>query len=156
MQDVNMIADRNATKVAAINPHSVRRLCFNAGLRILSVGGQMDFYESQKWKDKRARILRRDAYQCQVSKRYGRLVPAELVHHIFPLDEFPEFAFADWNLISVSQRIHNKLHDRQSNELTEEGRLLLERTARKNNIEVPEKYKHPVKRKGYHGRSATI
>lgn len=117
---------------------------------------QMDFYESQKWKDKRARILRRDAYQCQVSKRYGRLVPAELVHHIFPLDEFPEFAFADWNLISVSQRIHNKLHDRQSNELTEEGRLLLERTARKNNIEVPEKYKHPVKRKGYHGRAATI
>lgn len=116
----------------------------------------MELYETSKWKDKRARILRRDGYQCQLSKRFGRLVPAEVVHHIFPVEEFPEYAFADWNLISISMKWHNRIHDRQTNELTEEGRQLLERTARKNNIEVPDKYKHPIKRKGYNGRPATI
>lgn len=46
MQDVNMIADRNAakdTRRSYPNPHSVRRLCYNAGLRILSVGGLNGF-----------------------------------------------------------------------------------------------------------------
>ena len=114
------------------------------------------FYDSPKWRAKKEHILRRDSYQCQISKRFGRLIPAELVHHVFPLDEFPEYAFADWNLISISQKVHNKLDDRQTNELTEEGRQLLERIARKNNIAVPEKYKHPIRRRGYNGRPAVI
>lgn len=114
------------------------------------------FYDSPKWEAKRKHIMRRDSYQCQISKRYGRLIPAELVHHVFPLDEFPEYAFADWNLLSISVKVHNRLHDRQTNELTEEGRQLLERIARKNGIEVPEKYRHPIKKRGYNGRPAII
>ena len=117
----------------------------------------MDFYDSKKWIEKKRRIMRRDGYMCQVSKRYGKMIPAELVHHIFPLDEFPEYALEDWNLISVSWKVHNALHDRQTNRLTEEGRQLLERIARRNNIEVPEQYKHPiVKRNRYNGRPSTI
>lgn len=117
----------------------------------------MDFYDSKKWLEKKSRILRRDGYMCQISKRYGKMIPAELVHHIFPLDEFPEYALEDWNLISVSWKVHNTLHDRQTDNLTEEGRQLLERIARRNNIEVPEKYKHPiVKRNRYNGRPSTI
>lgn len=117
----------------------------------------MDFYDSKKWIEKKSRILRRDGYMCQVSKRYGKMIPAELVHHIFPLDEFPEYALCDWNLISVSWKVHNALHDRQTNGLSEEGRQLLERIARRNNIEVPEQYKHPiVKRNRYNGRPSTI
>lgn len=116
----------------------------------------MDFYDSKKWKDKKNKIMRRDGYQCQVSKRYGRMVPAELVHHIFPLDEFPEYALSDWNLIAVSLKVHNRLHDRQTNELTEDGRKLLERIATRNNIEIPEKYRQPIRRHGYNGRPATI
>ena len=117
----------------------------------------MDFYDSKKWIEKKRRILRRDGYMCQVSKRYGKMIPAELVHHIFPLDEFPEYALCDWNLISVSWKVHNALHDRQTNGLSEEGRQLLERIARRNNIEVPEQYKHPiVKRNRYNGRPSTI
>ena len=117
----------------------------------------MDFYDSKKWIEKKSRILRRDGYMCQISKRYGKMIPAELVHHIFPLDEFPEYALADWNLISVSWKVHNALHDRQTNGLSEEGRQLLERIARRNNIEVPEQYKHPiVKRNRYNGRPSTI
>jgi 5-methylcytosine-specific restriction endonuclease McrA len=117
----------------------------------------MDFYDSKKWLEKKSRIMRRDGYMCQISKRYGKMIPAELVHHIFPLDEFPEYALADWNLISVSWKLHNALHDRQTNGLSEEGRQLLERIARRNNIEVPEQYKHPiVKRNRYNGRPSTI
>lgn len=117
----------------------------------------MDFYDSKKWIEKKSRILRRDGYMCQVSKRYGKMIPAELVHHIFPLDEFPEYALCDWNLISVSWKVHNALHDRQTNGLSEDGRQLLERIARRNNIEVPEQYKHPiVKRNRYNGRPSII
>ena len=43
------------------------------------------FYQSGIWKRKRAMILRRDGYMCQLSKRYGKRVEAEVVHHIFPL-----------------------------------------------------------------------
>ena len=117
----------------------------------------MDFYDSKKWIEKKRRIMRRDGYMCQVSKRYGKMIPAELVHHIFPLDEFPEYALCDWNLISVSWKVHNALHDRQTNGLSEEGRQLLERIARRNNIKVPEQYKHPiVKRNRYNGRPSII
>lgn len=111
-------------------------------------------YDETKWKSKRVSILRRDGYQDQVLKRYGKLVQAEIVHHIFPVEEYPEFAYEDWNLTSVSVSTHNKLHDRITNELTEAGIELLRRTARKNNIEVPDKYKHPIKKRGSHGRVA--
>ena len=72
--------------------------------------------------------MRRDGYRCQISKRYGKAVPAEVVHHIYPVDEYPEYAYSPWNLISLSRRAHNRLHDRVTGELTEEGILLLRRT----------------------------
>lgn len=72
--------------------------------------------------------MRRDGYRCQLSKRYGKSVPADLVHHIYPVDEFPEYAFEPWNLVAVSRASHNKLHDRDSDKLTAEGIALMRRT----------------------------
>lgn len=115
-----------------------------------------EFYDSNKWREKKEHILRRDKYQCQISKRFGKMVSAQLVHHIFPLREFPKYAFANWNLISLSWKEHNRLHDRTSDELTEAGRQLLIRTARNNGIAVPEKYTRPVKRGHGNGRPRTI
>ena len=89
------------------------------------------FYKSTRWKKKREHILRRDKYLCQQSKRYGKLKPAETVHHIFPREDYPEYAWCDWNLISLCQDEHNKLHDRASHQLTAAGRELMERTARR-------------------------
>ena len=66
-------------------------------------------YKTKRWKKKRESILRKDGYLCQISKRYGRRVEAEVVHHIYPADEYPEYRFCDWNLISVSVGEHNKL-----------------------------------------------
>lgn len=105
----------------------------------------MDFYKSPKWEHKRNSILRRDGYACQLSKRYGQNRPAEIVHHVFPRDEFPEYSFEDWNLISLTRAKHNALHDRETNELTEEGAELLRRVARRQGIQIPEKYATTIK-----------
>lgn len=67
---------------------------------------------------------------CQISKRYGKQVQAEVVHHIYPADEYPEYGFCLWNLISLSRAAHNRLHDRNSNALTYEGIALMRRTPR--------------------------
>ena len=85
-------------------------------------------YKAKRWKRLRAQVMRRDGYRCQLSKRFGKAVPADLVHHIYPVDEFPEYAFAPWNLIAVSRAAHNKLHDRDSDKLTAEGVALMRRT----------------------------
>lgn len=85
-------------------------------------------YKARRWERLRAQVMRRDGYRCQLSKRYGKSVPADLVHHIYPVDEFPEYAFAPWNLVAVSRAAHNKLHDRDSDKLTAEGVALMRRT----------------------------
>lgn len=90
-----------------------------------------EFYHTTRWEKKREKILRRDGYMCQESKRYGKRVQATTVHHIFPREEYPQYAWADWNLISLSAEMHNKMHDRLTGALTERGRELLDRTARR-------------------------
>lgn len=80
--------------------------------------------------------MARDGYQCQEAKRYGKAVPATVVHHIFPVAEFPQYRFAAWNLIALSTDAHNQMHDRNTNELTDKGREWMERTARKYGIEL--------------------
>lgn len=85
-------------------------------------------YKSKRWKRLRERILRRDDYMCQVSKRYGRRVEANTVHHIYPADEYPEYQWKDWNLISLSAEAHNAMHDRNTNELTAAGEALRRET----------------------------
>ena len=81
-------------------------------------------YGSQKWKKKREKVLRMDGYICQIAKRYGRTEEAKIVHHIYPAEEYPEYSWCDWNLISVSMATHNRLENRQTGELTEEGERL--------------------------------
>ena len=78
-------------------------------------------YDSVRWKRLARMVMRRDGYMCQLSKRYGKAVPAEVVHHIFPVDEFPEYAYEPWNLIALSRKMHNTLHDRNTDVLTAEG-----------------------------------
>lgn len=55
---------------------------------------------------------------------YGRSEEATVVHHIYPAHEYPEWAWDDWNLISVSMATHNRLENRKTGELTEEGKML--------------------------------
>lgn len=69
-----------------------------------------EFYNSTKWKKKRAKILRRDKYQCQRCKRYGKLTEATMVHHIIEIEEDPSLALVDSNLVSLCKACHEKQH----------------------------------------------
>lgn len=70
----------------------------------------MKFYRLADWKRKREAILRRDGYMCQKCKRYGKQVPATVVHHIKHLEDYPELAYDDSNLISLCAACHDKEH----------------------------------------------
>ena len=87
-------------------------------------------YKGKRWRRLATRALRRDGYKCQLSRRYGKSVEAEMVHHIYPVDEFPEYAYCLWNLISLSRAMHNTLHDRNTDKLTPAGVALMRRTQR--------------------------
>ncbi len=78
-------------------------------------------YKSTRWRRKQAYILARDKYQCQEAKRYGRSEEATTVHHIWPADQYPEFAWEDWNLIGLSTKNHDAMHNRKTRELTAKG-----------------------------------
>lgn len=85
-------------------------------------------YGTQKWKNKRNHILKLDGYQCQVARWYGRAEEATIVHHIYPADEYPQYQWMDWNLISVSRKGHELLEDRLRHKLTDMGQSLQDRT----------------------------
>ena len=85
-------------------------------------------YNSPKWRRKRLKILRLDGYKCRVAAMFGRTEEAVVVHHIYPAEIYPEYAFFFWFLISVSKASHNKLENRNTKELTELGLQLMERT----------------------------
>ena len=83
------------------------------------------FYLSSKWKAKRNSILHRAGYLCEICKRYGRLTEATTVHHIKHLDEFPEFALVDSNLIALCDSCHNKQHPEKAKSCTGRGKNII-------------------------------
>jgi 5-methylcytosine-specific restriction enzyme A len=87
----------------------------------------MNFYKSTKWKKKRAAILRRDKYECRECRRYGMATQATMVHHIFPLELYPDRKLDAANLISLCNGCHESMHIRNSHELTEKGKAWVER-----------------------------
>lgn len=84
-------------------------------------GGVGVNYKSKRWKTLRARILRRDGYQCRECRRYGKAVQADTVHHVYPASLYPELCWATWNLVSLCSTCHNAMHDRSGERLTDAG-----------------------------------
>lgn len=97
-------------------------------------------YKEPRWLALRKRVLVRDKYLDQYWKRYGRLINAEMVHHVFPVEDFPQYQWEEWNLVSVAKSTHMMLHDRENDELTDKGMELLRYVARKNRIVIPDWY----------------
>ncbi len=89
---------------------------------------ESSFYQSRRWKRLRKSALRRDGYRCQESARYGKDAEAQVVHHIYPVEDYPQYAYCLWNLISLSKKRHNEMHDRTTNRLTAAGIALQRRT----------------------------
>ena len=80
-----------------------------------------DGYKSKRWRKLRGSILRRDKVKCRESARYGITAEATTVHHIWPAEDYPEYAWAPWNLVSLTQAKHEAMHDRLTGKLTPLG-----------------------------------
>ena len=93
-----------------------------------------EFYHQPKWKSLRKSILVRDKYMCQRCKDKGLMREAEHVHHIFPREQYHEYEYCRWNLISLCYKCHNEMHNRFNGELSQAGLRLLKTTAIMNDI----------------------
>lgn len=78
---------------------------------------------SSRWRKLRERALRRDKYICRECRRYGRSVEATTAHHAWPVEDWPEFAWSLWNLVSLCDACHERMHERKSRKLTPLGEL---------------------------------
>lgn len=105
------------------------------GFLIPTKENNMD-YHSTAWKKRRAAVLHRDEYRCVECRRFGKLKTATTAHHVFPVEYFPQYQWEGWNLASLCSACHDRMHDRETHQLTAAGWNLLERTARKNGKEV--------------------
>ena len=81
-------------------------------------------YKSKQWRYTRAFILARDKYICQYFKRFGVTKNADVVHHIYPSNDYPSLFFNVNNLISLSNEAHEKMHNRKTGEISQDGRKL--------------------------------
>ena len=77
-------------------------------------------YKTPRWTRLREKILRRDGYRSREALRYGRSVQADTVHHCWPAEDYPEYAWEPWNLISVTHEEHRSFHNADGS-LTERG-----------------------------------
>ena len=85
-------------------------------------------YQGKRWQKLRETIMKRDGHMCQICKRYGRRVDARIVHHIYPAEDYPAYRWQRWNLISICNKCHEGMHDRENNTLSERGKNLMMRT----------------------------
>lgn len=90
----------------------------------------------RKWTRLREHVLRRDGYRSQIAARYGRNVAADTVHHILPVEYFPEYMYCSWNLLSMSSKEHNAMHERDGHRLTSAGMELVYRLARARRMDI--------------------
>ncbi|GEM02510.1 hypothetical protein SAMN05421839_10618 [Halolactibacillus halophilus] len=79
------------------------------------------FYKTKRWRRKRENILKQRDYLCAESRQYGNNRQAEMIHHIYPLEDYPELAYEDWNLLPLTNATHNTFHDRNTNEVIGRG-----------------------------------
>lgn len=97
------------------------------------------FYKNPAWLRVRKSIMLRDGYQCLWCKTQGKRREAECVHHIFPRDQYIEYQWEPWNLISLCNRCHDEMHNRFNGELSQQGRKLLRITAHMQGIPITTK-----------------
>lgn len=83
---------------------------------------------NRRWQRLRLRALRRDKYRCQEAARFGRVEEATHVHHIWPVEDYPEYAYCLWNLVSLTKANHEAMHHRTTRKLTALGMRWKNRT----------------------------
>jgi hypothetical protein len=97
------------------------------------------FYKTARWEHVRDIALRRDGYKCKYCEISGKIVQAQCVHHIFPREDFPEYRYELWNMISLCNRCHNEMHDHFGDRLSTRGLNLMRGKAVERGIVVTSK-----------------
>lgn len=85
--------------------------------------------KNKRWRRLRQAALKRDGFMCREARRYGRHETAEYVHHCWPAEDWPEYAYELWNLVSLSKSAHDAMHDRATGRLTPLGESWRRRAA---------------------------
>ncbi len=104
-------------------------------------GKESDFYHTPRWERLKRSVLAENKYMCQECKKKGIFMSAEHVHHIFPREQYPEYAFERWNLIPLCRKCHNEMHNRYTNELSKRGEFLRKETALMQGFDISDKKK---------------
>ena len=74
-------------------------------------------YHTQRWKNLRTYILMKyNAIDIYTLYKYGRIEPADTVHHIESAQDRPDLFYTGENLIPVSRAGHMEIHARYKNE----------------------------------------
>lgn len=69
-------------------------------------------HHTKRWAKKAKAIRSRDGHMDQAAwLLMGIRQDADMVHHIYPVEDYPEYAYEDWNLMSTSRSTHNQLHN---------------------------------------------
>lgn len=69
------------------------------------------FYHTPAWRKLRVVALQRDHYLCQACLKKHRFTKATEVHHIKPLEDFPELGLDLDNLMSLCWQCHEETKD---------------------------------------------
>lgn len=70
-----------------------------------------NFYNSVAWHKAKRQRLQMDNYLCQrCFEHKGKIVAADVVHHIKPLREYPALSLNLSNLVSLCHKCHNEIH----------------------------------------------
>lgn len=91
--------------------------------RLIAKGELYKFYTHREWRRKKAEVLARYNNECQICKKKfpGKVVKAEVVHHVRFLSRYPELALSDYyeyngeryaQLLPLCRDCHEKIHDR--------------------------------------------
>lgn len=97
---------------------------------------EKQFYKTNKWAALRNTALIRDKYMCQCCKANNRMTNATCVHHIFPIERYPQYAYETWNLMSLCDKCHDEMHNHYTGELSKKGMLFLRSIAAIRGIKI--------------------
>ena len=77
--------------------------------------------KNKRWQNLRRLVIPSPATKCRECARYGKRNQATIAHHVWPAEDYPEFAYCLWNLLPLCSGCHDKMHDRITRKLTALG-----------------------------------
>ncbi len=83
------------------------------------------FYNSYHWRQLSKQVKAEQHNECQLCKKQGKYSPADIVHHVKHLRQWPELAYSrtytdeqgieQVQLLALCNDCHNKVHNRRLN-----------------------------------------